>query len=65
MPLDTQTFGITKYWLSVALEKIPVEPQIFAKKNLGLARKAFLAGANMLTGIKNYHFQVHQRKQQF
>ena len=54
MPLDTQTFRMTKYWLQVALDKIPFEPEIFSNKNLSMARKEFLAGKNMLVGIKNW-----------
>lgn len=54
MPLDTQTFKMTKYWLQVALDKIPHESEIFSSRNLSMARKEFLAGKNMLTGIKNW-----------
>ena len=54
MPLDTQTFKMTKYWLYVALDKIPFESEIFSSSNLSMARKEFLAGNNMLTGIKNW-----------
>lgn len=54
MALDTQQFGITRYWLSVALEVSQRTPDIFSKKNLSVARKLFLAGSNQLTAIKNW-----------
>lgn len=54
MTLDTQTFGITRHWLSVALSTIPVEPSLFAGKSLSQSRKTFLAGKNQLNAIKNW-----------
>jgi len=54
MSLKNDTFGLTRYWLSVALRRLPEQPDLFAKKNLNLARKAFLAGDNQLTAIKNW-----------
>ena len=54
MPLDTQTFGFTRYWLSVALDCVQHTPDIFSKKNLNVARKSFLAGSNQLIAIKNW-----------
>jgi hypothetical protein len=54
MSLDTQKFGITRYWLMVALDRIPSEPEIFATKNPCVARKLFLAGSRQLPGIKNW-----------
>ena len=44
MALDTQTFGITRYWLSGALRLLVGEPDIFSNARLRDARKAFLAG---------------------
>lgn len=54
MPLDTQTFGITRYWLSVALRMLPADGNIFTSARLSDARKAFLAGRNQLAAIKNW-----------
>lgn len=54
MPLDTQTFGITRYWLSVALQMLPADGDIFTSARLSDARKAFLAGRNQLAAIKNW-----------
>jgi hypothetical protein len=55
MPLDTQEFGIKRYWLSAALSHIPATPDIFVlSKQLSQARKLFLAGKNQLTAIRNW-----------
>jgi hypothetical protein len=54
MPLDTQTFPITRHWLSVALTEVPRMPDVFAAKNLSVARKRFLAGSKQLAAIKNW-----------
>ena len=59
MPLKNDTFGLTRHWLSVALRRLPEHPDLFAKKNLSLARKAFLAGDNQLTAIKNWLSCAH------
>lgn len=54
MSLDTQTFGISRYWLSAALTKLPSQPELFAPSSLCEARKAFLAGKNQVAAIKNW-----------
>ena len=54
MSLDTQQFGIKRYWLSAAFEHLPGRPDIFAAKSLNEARKAFLAGNNQVKAIKNW-----------
>jgi hypothetical protein len=56
MPLKTDTFGITRNWLSTALRRLleQEESELFARKNLNTARKAFLAGDNQLKAIKNW-----------
>jgi hypothetical protein len=54
MPLKTDTFGITRYWLATALTQVPRRPDLLAGANRSLARKAFLAGTNQLTAIKNW-----------
>ena len=54
MSLDTQTFAITRYWLSVALTKIPGQPELFASTSLCEARKSFLAGKNQVAAIRNW-----------
>lgn len=54
MALDTQKFGITRFWLSVALDASQRVPDIFSRRNLSAARKLFLAGGNQLTSIKNW-----------
>jgi hypothetical protein len=58
MSLKNDTFGLTRYWLSVAFRRLPEQPDLLAKKNLNLARKAFLAGDNQLTAIKNWLLQA-------
>jgi hypothetical protein len=54
MSLKNDTFGFTRYWLATALGKLPVQPDLFARKCLSTARKAFLAGDNQLKAIKNW-----------
>lgn len=55
MPLDTQEFGIKRYWLSAAINHIPAIPDIFVpSKQLSQARKLFLAGKNQVTAIRNW-----------
>ena len=55
MPLDTQQFGITRYWLAAALANVPAVPDIFVvSKQLSQARKLFLAGKNQLAAIRNW-----------
>lgn len=55
MSLDTQTFGITRHWLTTAIKHIPSAPDVFIKsKQLNHARKLFLAGANQLPAIRNW-----------
>jgi hypothetical protein len=55
MSLDTQQFGITRYWLAAALKHIPAIPDVFvASKQLSQARKLFLAGKNQLAAIRNW-----------
>jgi hypothetical protein len=55
MALDTQQFGITRYWLSTALKNVPGTPDVFVtSKQLSHARKLFLAGKNQLSAIRNW-----------
>jgi hypothetical protein len=54
MSLDTQTFGISRYWLSSALTKLPSNPELFSSNSLCAARKIFLAGKNQVAAIKNW-----------
>lgn len=55
MALDTQQFGMTRYWLSTAVKQIPSTPDIFVlSKQLSQARKLFLAGKNQLSAIRNW-----------
>ncbi len=55
MPLDTQQFGISRYWLSTAIKNIPSTPDVFVpSKQLSQARKLFLAGKNQLSAIRNW-----------
>ena len=54
MSLDTQTFGMSRYWLSVALERLHGQPDLFKSQSLSTARKAFLAGKNQVAAIKNW-----------
>lgn len=55
MSLDTQQFGISRYWLAAALKHVPAIPDIFvASKQLSQARKLFLAGKNQLAAVRNW-----------
>jgi hypothetical protein len=54
MPLDTQSFGMTRYWLTTAFQVVPASSDIFASSRLSVARKAFLAGKNQLAAVKNW-----------
>lgn len=54
MSLDTQTFGISRYWLSSALTKLPSNPELFSASSICTARKTFLAGKNQVAAIKNW-----------
>jgi hypothetical protein len=54
MSLDTQTFGISRYWLSAVLTKLPSNPELFSSSSICTARKAFLAGKNQVASIKNW-----------
>jgi len=54
MPLKTDSFGFTRYWMVAACKELPRQSELFAAKNLSLARKTFLAGSNQLTAIKNW-----------
>lgn len=54
MSLDTQTFPISRYWLSAALTKLPSNPELFSASNICTARKTFLAGKNQVAAIKNW-----------
>ena len=54
MSLDTQTFGLKRFWIISALNEIPKEPAIFSSKNLNYARKQLLAGKNQISSIKNW-----------
>lgn len=54
MSLDTQSFGISRYWLSAALNKLPSHPELFSTAALCEARKIFLAGSVQVKAIKNW-----------
>ena len=54
MSLDTQSFGISRYWLSASLSRLPSHPELFTPGALCDARKAFLAGKNQVAAIKNW-----------
>lgn len=54
MPLDTQTFPITKHWLAVTLSEVPRISDIFSSKNVSIARKKFLAGSKQLAAVRNW-----------
>jgi hypothetical protein len=54
MPLDTQSFGLSRYQLETALARVPSDADIFSAARLPDARKGFLAGKNQLAAIKNW-----------
>lgn len=54
MSLDTQSFGMRRHWLAVALNGLPSNPKLLTPKELCTARKAFLAGKNQVAAIKNW-----------
>lgn len=54
MPLKNDSFGFTKHWLAATFKELPIQPDLFSTRKMSVARKAFLAGSNQLTAIKNW-----------
>jgi len=54
MPIDTQTFGLTRWWSQTCLELIQKNKNIFSNSNLRVARREFIAGKNQISAIKNW-----------
>ena len=54
MPIDTQTFALTRCWAASGLRSVKENPLVFSSSNLRKARRDLLAGKNQLTAIKNW-----------
>lgn len=54
MPIDTQTFALSKWWMRAGLELVQKNNAIFSAPNLREARREFIAGKNQLNAIKNW-----------
>lgn len=54
MPLKNDSFGFSRYWMMAACKELPLQADLFSSKKMPTARKAFLAGSNQLTAIKNW-----------
>ena len=54
MPLDTQTFALSRWWAHAALAAVNSDNSIFSAPNLRVAKRQILAGKNQLIAIKNW-----------
>lgn len=54
MPLDTQTFAISRWWAHTGLSLIQSNGSIFSSSSLRQARREFIAGRNQINAIKNW-----------
>lgn len=54
MPIDTQTFAISKWWAYAGLGAILKNPSIFSGPQVRNARVELIAGKNQLVAIKNW-----------
>jgi len=54
MPIDTQSFGLTRWWAQTGLELIQKNNDIFSSAKLREARREFIAGKNQISAIKNW-----------
>jgi hypothetical protein len=54
MPLDTQTFALSRWWASAGLLAVQSNPALFSSTQVRTARLDLIAGKNQLTAIKNW-----------
>lgn len=54
MPIDTQTFAISKWWSYAGLSAIQKNPSTFSSNQIRSARVDLIAGKNQLIAIKNW-----------
>lgn len=54
MPIDTQTFAISKWWAYAGLTAVQEAPASFSAAQIRSARIKLIAGKNQLTAIKNW-----------
>ena len=54
MPIDTQTFALSRWWANAGLISVKKNPSIFSNAQLRSARVELIAGKNQLTAIKNW-----------
>lgn len=54
MPLDTQTFALSRWWASAGLLAVQKNSSVFAGAQVRSARLELIAGKNQLTAIKNW-----------
>lgn len=54
MALDTQSFGLTRWWAQKALSLVQINGSIFSSSSLRQARREFIAGKNQIQAIKNW-----------
>lgn len=54
MPIDTQTFAISRWWAYAGLLAVQKTPSIFAGTQVRSARVELIAGKNQLVAIKNW-----------
>lgn len=64
--INNQTFGLTKWWLSCALNTLPKDRDIFRTAKMRDARIKFIAGSNVLKAIREWLLaaQVIQKSQE-
>lgn len=54
MPLDTQTFALSRWWAQAGLASVKSNESLFSAANLRSARREIIAGANQLKAIKHW-----------
>jgi ribosomal protein L27 len=54
MPIDTQTFAISRWWAYAGLVAVQKTPSIFSGSQVRNARVELIAGKNQLIAIKNW-----------
>lgn len=52
--INNQKFGLTKWWLTCALEVVQSDREIFRSGKMREARNKFIAGSNMLKAIREW-----------
>lgn len=52
--MNNQTFGLTKWWLTCALDIVQVDRETFRSTKMREARKRFIAGTNAVKAIREW-----------